>query len=62
MKIKDLWCYQCHSWSLRQALWSSSTAVFQWIFHVFHHIVLTFDYDSGEILLISSKLVTFATS
>ena len=33
----------------------SSVTVFQWI-------VLTFDSDSGKISLISSKLVTFATS
>ena len=36
-------------------LWSSDIALFQWI-------VLTFGSDSGEILLISSKLITFTTS
>ena len=48
VKIKDLWCYHHHFWSLRETSWSNNTAVFQWMFHVFHHIVLTFDYDSGK--------------
>ena len=40
-------------WSLRPTLWSIDT-LFQWI-------VLTFGPDSWEILLISSKMVSFAT-
>ena len=61
VKIRDLWCSQCYSWSLRLTPWSSDTAVFQWMFHIFCHFVLNFDYDSGEISLLSSTLVTFAT-